>query len=376
MFNQTSMGAVRDGERSAVAHGSADGAHPRVVTTGRKIRQAGPSPDLKGTDLETGEPVEVWTFANGHKAVRHLVPDESAAPGIAFIDALAFSVRPPQGEDEGWVLREMAHFLDFGAIEPRGGLFGYKRSARLGDGVGVIAWGGSSQKGSVYFSLMGQGCARVQDWVSLANWLDVHSAVIKRADVAHDDFEAARVSVDWAVDQYRAGGFNAGGRQPRSECIGDWLSGSEGKRGRTLGIGNRESGKYARCYEKGKQLGDQNSRWTRIEVEWRAQDRFIPYDVLTRPGYYLAGAYPCLAFLSAEQSVIRTVSKVAQVSFERAVENAKQQCGKLVNVMLNVFEGDCGEVVSRLIRQGFPGRLEPVAHFVAQDASICVGGAS
>ena len=35
------------------------------------------------------------------------------------------------------------------------------------------------------------------------------------------------------------------------------------------------------------------SPWTRIEVEWRAQDRYIPYAILTRPGYYLAGAYSC-----------------------------------------------------------------------------------
>lgn len=375
MFHQTSVGAGSAGERGGATHGGADGAQPRVVTTGRKIRHVGPLPDLKGTDLETGEPVEVWTFSKGHKVLRHLVPDERASPGVAFIDAVAFSVRPPDGHDHTWLLREMSQFLDFGAVEVRGGLFGFECSARLGDGAGVIAWGGPNQKGVVYFSLMGQGCARVQDWPALAAWLEANGAVIKRADVAHDDFDAERLSIDWAVEQYRSQGFNAGGRRPRHRCLGDWLDGDESKRGRTFEIGSREAGKLARCYEKGKQLGDENSRWTRIEVEWRAQDRFIPYDVLTRPGYYLAGAYPCLAFLSVEQSVIKTVSKAVQVSFERAVENAKQQCGKLVNLMLTVFEGDCGEVVSQLRREGLPGRVEPFGYFIAQEPALCIGGA-
>jgi phage replication initiation protein len=101
--------------------------------------------------------------------------------------------------------------------------------------------------------------------------------------VAYDDYQGKVVNIAWAVEQYKGEGFNAGGRKPRSECFGDWLDGDASIRGRTLGIGSRASGKYARCYEKGKQLGDAASAWTRIEVEWRAQDRHIPYDILTRP---------------------------------------------------------------------------------------------
>ena len=56
--------------------------------------------------------------------------------------------------------------------------------------------------------------------------------------------------------------------------------------------------------------------------EWRAQDRYIPYDILTRPGHYFAGAYPCLGFLTEEQSVIKTIAKGAQVAYDTAVENA------------------------------------------------------
>jgi len=322
------------------------------------------------TDGETGEPIEMSSDGRKLLLTRHLLPDESRRPSVAFIDALAFSVTPPDDRSYTWVLEQMAQFLDLGALELRRGLYGFRYSARFGDGAGVIAWGGESQNGRVYFSLMGQGCSRISNWQSLAQWLEDHRAAIKRADVAHDDFEGKAVNIAWAVDQYQSGGFNAGGRRPRSDCIGDWLDGDAGTRGRTLGIGNRASGKYCRIYEKGKQIGNAESRWTRVEVEWHAQDRYIPYDVLTRPGQYLAGAYPCLDFLDQEQSVIKTIAKGAQIAFDRAVENAKQACGKLVNLMLEVVGGDYVEVVERLKRPGIPARIAPYCYHVERNPVI------
>ena len=338
---------------------------PRVVTTGRK--KPHPQREYAGHDQDTGEPVELFYARGRCQITRHLEPDENRSPSVAFIDALAFSVTPPEFHSYTWVLEQMAQFLDLGSIEFRRGLFGFQRSARLGGGAGVIAWGGESQNGRVYLSLMGQGCSRISNWPGLAQWLEDHKAAIKRVDVAHDDLEGKAINVEWAVDQYRSDGFNAGGRRPRTECIGDWLNRVYG---RTLGIGSRESGKYCRIYEKGKQLGDTQSGWTRVEVEWRAQDRYIPYDVLTRPGHYLAGAYPCLAFLKEEQSVIKTIAKGAQIAFDRAVENAKQTCGKLVNLMLVVAGGDCGEVVERLRRPGVPARVEPYSFHIARDPAM------
>ena len=64
---------------------------------------------------------------------------------------------------------------------------------------------------------MGQGCSLVKDWSGLQVWLENHRAVLKRADVAYDDHDGKLVSIEWAVRQYKDGGFNAGGRKPRSE---------------------------------------------------------------------------------------------------------------------------------------------------------------
>jgi phage replication initiation protein len=340
---------------------------PRVVTTGRKKAAAKPfvaDPEY----FNTGERVELT--ASGHSRIsitRHLDAVQSAPPQAALIDALAFSVVLPDDKSYPWVIEQMQQFLPIESIEYRRGLFGFRYSARIGEGVAVIAWGGDSQRGRVFFSLMGQGCSMVTNWPGLQAWLENYRAVLKRADVAYDDYEGKMVNIAWAVEQYRGEGFNAGGRKPRAECFGDWLDGEASTKGRTVGIGTRASGKYARCYEKGKQLGDPESPWARIEVEWRAQDRHIPYDILTKPGQYLAGAYPCLAALDVHQSTIKTVAKAAQIAYDRAVENAKLHCGKIVNLMLAVVGGDYAEVVNQLIRPGVPGRIDPYSYHVRQN---------
>jgi len=340
---------------------------PRVVTTGRK-KKAGPNPEHAGDVFDTGERIQLSSCPKeGVRVTRLLDTNEEAPADAAFLDALAFSVVPPDEKSFPWVIEQMQAFMPIETIEYRRGLFGFKFSAQLNEGAAVIAWGGESQRGRVFFSLMGQGCALISDWAGLQSWLEQSRAAIKRADVAYDDFEGKLVSIAWAVEQYQTDGFNAGGRRPRSECYGDWLEGEASTRGRTLGIGSRASGKYTRCYEKGKQLGDAVSPWTRIEVEWRAQDRHIPYDILTRPGQYLAGAYPCMTALGAKQASIKTIAKAAEIAYDRAVANAKLHSGKVVNLMLAVAGGDFSEVVNQLIRPGMPERVAPYSYHVKQE---------
>lgn len=348
--------------------GALDAEAPRVVTTGGKIGdEASPAPRNPplGVDLDTGEPVEMFSTGSGVTFTRRLEPLQPASGRVALIDALAFSVVPPDGQSMRWVLAEMARFLPIEDIEDRRGCFGFKFSKRFGKGAGLVAWGGRSQRDRVYFSIQGKGCGLVTDWPALAAWLDAHRAVIKRVDVAYDDFAGETVSIAWALGQYESGGFNAGGRAPQHHVFGDWLAGEASSKGRTLGIGSRESGKYCRIYEKGKQLGEPGSAWTRIEVEWRGQDRLIPADVVTRPGSYLAGAYPCLAGLHVEQSRIKTIANAASIDFDAAVEHGRQHAGRLVNLMLHVFAGDVSAVVERLRRDGVPARLEAYSYHLA-----------
>jgi DNA relaxase NicK len=91
----------------------------------------------------------------------------------------------------------------------------------------------------------------------------------------------------------------------------------------------------------------------------------------------LAGAYPCLAPLNAKQSVIKTIAKAAKTVYDKAVKTAKQQVGKLINLMLEVEGGDCGAVIAQLIRKdGFPKRIEPWSYHIRHTPEMLQGGYS
>jgi phage replication initiation protein len=241
---------------------------------------------------------------------------------------------------------------------------GYKYRAKFPGGQ--ILWGGANQRGTINVSLSGEGCSRIENWPAIQTWLEIHQAKLKRVDLTCDDITGETLTIEKMADWYRTGGFGAGGRQPSHSTPGDWLHGQASVKGRTLNVGNRTSGKMFRGYEKGKQLGDPTSRWVRAELELHDKLRVIPYDVIKRPGQYLAGGYPCLAFLNIVQSKIKTVLKAAKVAFDRAMHNARQQVGKLVNLALSVFGGDYAMVVERLRREGIPKRIEPYSYHVQQ----------
>ncbi|MCO5124124.1 MAG: replication initiation factor domain-containing protein, partial [Rhizobacter sp.] len=261
--------------------GATEGA-PRLVTTGGKgeaQRTERPCHTPKGIDEDTGEPFEVFAAGPRHvKVVRHLTPDAAAMPHTAHVDALAFTVVPPNAEAMRWLVREMQAYLPIDDLKAGKGRFGFKQSIQFGNGAGLIAWGGKSQRDRVLFSILGKGCSLVQDWPAVADWMRSHRVAFKRVDLAHDDFSGEAVNIAWAVQQYESKGFNAGGRKPKHGTRGDWLSGEASTGGRTLDIGSRTSGKCCRVYEKGKQLGDPTSRWTRVEVEWHGKDRLIPLE--------------------------------------------------------------------------------------------------
>jgi phage replication initiation protein len=213
-------------------------------------------------------------------------------------------------------------------------------------------WGGS--RGKVEENVTVVDVSDANDWSAVKVWAEASGAWISRLDLAHDDFEGRTVTIRKARRWYRAGGFTANGRRPVALLYHDLGSG----KGKTFQVGERESGKLVRIYEKGKQLGDPASPWVRVEVEWRNKDRLIPWDAVTRPGPYLAGAYPCLAFLSAEQSRIRTARAIFDTSYERMVQTVRRNAGRMLNVMLHVNRGDAAAVLLQVVRPGVPKRLQ------------------
>lgn len=289
-------------------------------------------------------------------------------PEVGHIDWLALTIPPVKGRDWRWLRAELGEVFGIGGECWNGKVrkwSGYQNRVDLvhpGDSgervnLGLVAWGGESQRGTLHVSLNGQACARVVDWDRVKAWGEAVKASITRVDVAHDDFEGRTVTIETALHWYRKGGFTNSGRPPAAELIDDLGSG----KGRTFYVGHRQHGKLCRVYEKGKKEGDPASPWVRVEVEWRNKNRAIPWEILTTPGTYLAGAYPCLEYLSEKQDKIRTLRQAGSINYACMVENLRNACGRGLNAMLHVEQGDAAAVVTQLVRDGFPKRLEPFA---------------
>ncbi len=233
-----------------------------------------------------------------------------------------------------------------------GGWQGYETRIDLG-GFGLLAYGGKHQRATAHLELNAHGCARIQDWNAIRVWCEAYGVRITRIDLAHDDLEGETFTIETARAWFNDGLFNTGGRAPAARLVDDMGSG----KGKTLYIGQRQNGKLCRVYEKGKQLGDPNSPWCRVEVEFRGKSRNIPHDMLTRPGDYLAGAYPCLAYLSQRQDKVRTLVKTGEIGYAQMVNCLRTQYGTALNVMLRVESGDPFAVLEQAMRPGTPKRL-------------------
>lgn len=242
------------------------------------------------------------------------------------------------------------------------GMFGYQHGVRyfikLDDGkehhVARVDWGGTHHKQRARLDLSGTACARITSWRSLQSWIaEQFDHKLTRVDLAVDCL-LGEFDVEDARDWYLGGEFNAGGRMPRHSTPGDWF---DPKHGRTLEVGRRENGKMLRAYEKGRQLGDPSSPWTRFEVELRNIDRDLPLDILTDCDRYFVGAYKCLQrLLDVAGERIATHQKEGEIAIDKLTEYARSAYGTLVHTLRAHLSA--GEVLDAISRPGTPRRLE------------------
>lgn len=246
----------------------------------------------------------------------------------------------------------------------------YKYSFVIGDNYGLVCIGG--QRDSVLIMINGTGCALApQGWQSYVHHWITKIAVkgkITRIDLAHDDLKGDYLSVD-AIDQLESlGGFHCGGAQPTVQHLGNWKHNDPYGKGRTLTIGNRSSGKYCRFYEKGKKEGDKESPWVRCEVEYKANDRVIPFDVLLNPSRYAMGSYPCFEglFLFESSERIKTNRKTSQVNLNHAFDWIKNQTGKYMSFFRTFLsDSEILELIKNDDDSAVPKRLH-LCHMASQ----------
>jgi len=284
-------------------------------------------------------------------APRPVTRGESLTDATAHIDWFACTFLPGSG-GIGSVIESVFVLPQTDWKRSAGGWQGYEVRFDL-DGFGILAYGGEHQRGTAHLELNAHGCARIKDWNAVRVWCEAYGVRITRIDLAHDDFSGETVSIPKARAWLDGGQFITGGRAPYARMVDDLGSG----KGKTLYVGQRANGKLCRVYEKGKQLGDPQSPWCRVEVEFRGKSRVIPYDILVRPGDYLAGAYPCLGYLSQRQDKVRTLKKSAEISYARMIGCLRAQYGPALNVMLRVEGGDPFAVLEQAVRPGTPKRL-------------------
>lgn len=307
---------------------SANASYPRTVTRGESIEG----------DTQQGKVVIDWVRCTFKKPV--------------------FTVQTLIGLLEDYMQVNLQGF------ESGKGLHGFKEAIRLeahvGGGlkqIGFIAFGGDTQRGRWMLDLSGQGCGLMKDWEALQDTLEGLSAKFTRVDLAVDFLEGQK-TVDDAVSMYKEGEFTLKGRPPESSVAGDWIIGDKG---RTFYIGNIKNGKELCIYEKGKQLGDLESSWTRYELRLGSKDREIPYDILTSPDKYFAGAYPVLQSLldDVEGELIETISKEAKINLVNLLHHSKRCYGKLFSTMQGIEGFDVKDFLESISVYGLPNRLDP-----------------
>ena len=239
-----------------------------------------------------------------------MIPDDTNAQDLARLLALHF-----------------ARLLGFTLGDDRPGRDYYDHTTTIfnanGFEVGCVSAGGESQRGTVAFSLKGEGCTN-----ALPGWQKrVHDAFaafhpkVTRIDLARDFYEG-EVTVDEALVAYRDHAFSYQNRKPKVNQFGDWEHGNS----RTFQVGLRESGKVCRVYEKDHQFGIMDGRWVRVEVEFRSVNRVIPWDSLVQGAEYFAGAYEfctwCCHYPVATK--IPTATKVAATGTQAVVNWLKR----------------------------------------------------
>jgi DNA relaxase NicK len=246
---------------------------------------------------------------------------------------------------------------------PRG-ILGFQQGAtiRVGDmPVGRLDYGGESQQGWVRTDLSGTGCGWVQDWTAVDSVEQLPHAQLRRLDIALTTWKG-EIGHDRVVEAHGAGRFITRGRPPAMRQI---IS-TDPQAGRTCEIGTRErSDKFMRCYEKGFEMAKRSpgvqiasidghpvADIYRCEVEFKAVQSDIPWEVIERRDQYFAGAYPfCADVLPGVECDIlkRRPEREPQLDLAVALENIRIQYGPTLYTALHAYHGDIGAVWEKIL---------------------------
>lgn len=248
------------------------------------------------------------------------------------------------------------------------GILGFEQACAISIAdmpVGRMDFGGDSQRGWVRVDVPGKGCEWVRDWDALDGVEQLAGAEVRRLDIALTTWHG-QVGHDDVVAAHAAGRFASGGRPPHMQTV---IS-TDPRAGRTCYVGKREKAdKFFRGYEKGLQLAAQHAASLgathiddcpvegiyRCEVELKAENRPIPWEVIERRDQYFAGAYPfCADVLPGIEADIlqRRPERAPQRELAIALENCRVQYGATLYTALRALGGDITAVWDKVVGDG------------------------
>lgn len=243
------------------------------------------------------------------------------------------------------------------------GSMGFQQAAQVAVGdmvLGRMDYGGESQRGWVRVDIPGKGCEWVTNWDALDSLEALPASELRRVDIALTTW-SGEVDHDRVVAAHAAGRFACGGRPPHLQQIVS----SDPRAGRTCNVGKREKAdKFFRGYEKGFQLaskfpfevthidGFPVEDIYRNEVEFKAENRPIPWQLIEQRDSYFAGSYPFLSDLLPDVEpdiLMRRPDRQPQTDLQVALANARKQFGATLFTALHAFHGDEGALLRHIV---------------------------
>lgn len=262
------------------------------------------------------------------------------------------------------VRRFVQFVLGFNYGCPRGkGFQFYKDSFVLtseygDDYCGQVGFGGNND--TIHFQITGHGCKHLFAQRScrfLHHWLSAVLCVkqLARIDLAFDDYDGIH-TCKAAERASRLGAFKRSrGFAPKIRCGDEWEWDENGNRVFTReerNFGSRQSLVYWRVYNKKleQKIEAEDFSWYRSEVELKKWD----VDILLDPAGAFVGLNAYAASLIPEdiEPVVTRTTKKKRVACDVLSASfwAKRQYGRLVNSLLELYQGDFEKVVTTLVR--------------------------
>jgi len=233
----------------------------------------------------------------------------------------------------------------------------YPRSGFVTDDEGQsLGRYGVKDDGDFHVSLSGAGCARVDTWKRVSKFIEVTGAKITHVDIAVDDLVGNIFTFQDMLNHFKNGDFAEGGRPPDGQLIDDLGS----NKGRSLTIGTRGH-KQVQIYEKGKQLGDPESKRIRVEVRLYAKHVVIRPDVLVNPEPYFRGSYSLLVtYMDGVLERFDVLRATAEETAKAMIAFLERQGGRSLGLLFDAIgsEGIAAFIENRLARDGRPGRFK------------------